>query len=533
MRDCSLNWDRRWLLIREYTSRVGAYDRREECPTEADLTSRSLSPHSIVLPPAYAQFTKLFDDVERLPWSVAKTVIDAELATKGKTMDEVFSEFSEVPIAAASVAQVHKARLRSTGEEVAVKVQRPSIRVQTYWDLLSFRILLQFYERIFQLPLSYFGGYISSQIERETHFQLELQNAQRIQKHISEDSSINQTVTVPKYLPEFTSDRLLVMEWIEGAVKMTDKAKIEAMGLSVKKVATDVCNAFAAMIFQYGFVQADGHAGNVLIRKHPDGTKGKAQVVLIDHGLYVELSEKFRKEYAQLWNAIFQVDTGTLEQITKDWGMGEGSSDMFASATLMKPWTSRKHKKAEGQEEDQSPAARKERHKARMTKQKEVLQNFLSRVELVPKELIFVGRSMRIVQANNQTLGSPANRINILARHAADALITTTSTPSLLSVFFPRHMRKAPESNGREHDGVSTTVGRRFHLWFSSRFAFLKFRTTLFLLDTAFHTSRLAHWMGLFFREPLYALGLTAVHKEGRGQGFEDDLEASMQQLAR
>ncbi|CAO1623579.1 unnamed protein product [Sympodiomycopsis kandeliae] len=473
----------------------------------------------------------MFDDVERMPWDEVRKVVETELREhKGATLEDVFSEFDQSPIAAASVAQVHKARLKSTGEVVAVKVQRPSIRVQAYWDLLSFRILLKFYEQIFNLPLSYFGGYTSNQIELETHFEVELKNAERIKRHIEADSSINKTVSVPQCFSEYSTDRILTMEFIEGACKMTDRRKIEEnMGLNITKVASDVCNVFAAMIFQYGFVQADGHAGNVLIRKHPNAKRnGDHQVVLIDHGLYVELSDKFRKEYAELWRAIFSIDMETLNRITTDWGMGAGSSEMFASATLMRPWSNphknRQNSSSEMPKEWQGLSEKeisKRKHQQRVQKQKEVINNFLVKVELVPKELIFVGRSMRIVQANNQALSSPVNRINILARHAADALITTTQ-PSLYRVLFP--------SQG------SQSFNTRLHEWTKSRIAFIKFRTTLFILDTAFFSSALVHWIKLFYRDPFYATGLRNQRRDGKDGsdgGFEDDLEKSMQTLAR
>lgn len=198
---------------------------------------QAVGANSLVLPPAYAKFTRMFDDVERMPWEVAKGVIEAELAQRGQTMDDVFSSFDQIPIAAASVAQVHRATLKSSGKQVAVKVQRPSIRPQAYWDLLCFRILLRFYERIFDLPLAYFGGYISKQIELETHFDAELKNCQRIKEHIAKDKTLAHNVTVPEVFPEVSSDRLLVMDFIQGACKLTDKQKIEEMGLSVRKVS--------------------------------------------------------------------------------------------------------------------------------------------------------------------------------------------------------------------------------------------------------------------------------------------------------
>lgn len=128
-----------------------------------------------ILPKPYHQLTKLFDNAERLAYEEVRKVLIAELGADPK---EVFAEFNQVPVAAASVAQVHKARLKPAkgspegmlGEEVAVKVQRPNIRKYAKWDLWSFRILLRLYESIFELPLAFSGQYISDQIEQETFF---------------------------------------------------------------------------------------------------------------------------------------------------------------------------------------------------------------------------------------------------------------------------------------------------------------------------------------------------------------------------
>ncbi len=135
-----------------------------------------------ILPKPYHQLTKLFDNAERLPYEEVRKVLIAELGADPK---EVFAEFDETPVAAASVAQVHKARLKpaegappgTLGPEVAVKVQRPNIRKYAKWDLWSFRIMLRLYEKIFELPLAFSGQYISDQIEQETFFEKELSNS--------------------------------------------------------------------------------------------------------------------------------------------------------------------------------------------------------------------------------------------------------------------------------------------------------------------------------------------------------------------
>lgn len=477
-----------------------------------------------ILPKPYHQLTKLFDNAERLPYEEVRKVLIAELGADPK---EVFAEFNEVPVAAASVAQVHKARLKpppgsapgTLGPEVAVKVQRPNIRKYAKWDLWSFRILLKLYERIFELPLSFSGQYISDQIEQETFFDRELANSLRAKKAIETDPEalVRRTCYVPQFYKELCTQRVLVMEWIGNTCRMTDREKLEEWGLSAKQVSQSVCEAFASQIFQHGFVQADGHPSNVLVRKHPNGKKGQHQVVLIDHGLYVELSEDFRRKYAQLWKAIFTLDLKTLDEITVGWGMGEGSSELFASATLLRPWNKPKSK----DEQNKQGAHARKTDLELQREMKEKLKSFLVHTELLPKELLFVGRSMRIIQANNQVLGSPVNRLNILAKHAAAALIANTETPSLYRVFRP--LRTTPSA------GMST-LGHRFAAWIKDRLDFVRFRTTLLVLDLAFIGSGASHWLRYFFRAPVSALMGKSDPNKG---GFEDDLEQSMRQMAR
>ena len=76
----------------------------------------------------------------------------------------------------------------------------------------------------------------------------------------------------------------------------------------------------SAMTFSWGFVHCDPHPGNILVRPHPT-KKGKPQVILIDHGLYIPLREKFREEYCQLWRSLFVLDVPKIEEIAKGWGI--------------------------------------------------------------------------------------------------------------------------------------------------------------------------------------------------------------------
>lgn len=127
--------------------------------------------------------------------------------------------------------------------------------------------------------------------------------------------------------------------------------------------------------------------------------------------------------------------------------------------------------------------------------------------------------------ANNQILHSPVNRLNILARHASSALVSTSPTPSLIRVFFPRQSQP------------SNSLSGRLVTWLRSRMAFLTFRTTLFVLDLAFVGSavvRSLHKASVIFVSSLKYGPFSKEVKRAASKtagGFEDDLEAGMRQL--
>jgi len=124
-----------------------------------------------ILPVAYQiRARRLFDSAPAVSFESVERVFKEDF--NGKHPSEVFAEFDMTPIASASIAQVHKARLKN-GDIVAVKIQKSMIREQMDWDLRAFRILLQVYERIFDLPLSWSSEYIEEHMRMETDFEIE------------------------------------------------------------------------------------------------------------------------------------------------------------------------------------------------------------------------------------------------------------------------------------------------------------------------------------------------------------------------
>jgi aarF domain-containing kinase len=156
-------------------------------------------------------------------------------------------------------------------------------------------------------------------------------------------------------------------------------------------------------------------------------------LAFVDHGLYVSLSPAFRSKYSQLWYAIFIQDLPTIRKICEGWGIGQ--AELFASATLLKPWKAptSKHETGLWKHSLESHSSTKEVEMMKLEERekleqqraletqrqlKDKLKTFLQDVELIPKELIFIGRTMRILQANNQATGtftSPNRQMVFLA----------------------------------------------------------------------------------------------------------------------
>ena len=332
------------------------------------------------------------------------------------------------------------------------------------------------------MPVAFISQYVSEQMRKEVNLKTEATNAERTARYLADEPRLRDRVVVPKVNWQFTGESVMTAECVllslfrpldaretvltclsiarsfVDACRLTDKDRIAAAGFSLKEVMDTATEAFSAMVFRWGWVRplspaargrsvlaesasslgqhaltrllsrsqvhSDPHPGNILVRAHPKHPS-KPQVVLIDHGLYVEMSEEFRHQYCLLWRSLFVGDVKSIEDIAVSWGIRRQNSDIFASLTLLRPHRLRKKPSTE----EQTPEERKSAAIARQEQQaglKDRIKTMLESEELIPRPLIFITRAMRMMQGNNQAVGSPSNRINILAHWAADGLALST-----------------------------------------------------------------------------------------------------------
>lgn len=384
---------------------------------------------------------------------------------------------------------------------------------------------------MFDIPFYSLVPFVSERLFLETDFENEANNSERMKALVASEPRLRGRVYIPKVYRELSSRRVMTAEWIEG-VRLWDKDAITrswrggwrqgtpgcqetpldapasplhsgrlstpnsqgiewikperdhwkgrsgrgGLGLSIKEVMTTMVDLFSAQMFLWGWLHCDPHPGNWFVRRLPSG---QSELVLIDHGLYVHMEPNFRHEYARLWKSLLAFDNATIAEIVNGWGVK--NADFFASATLLRPYT--------GGDKSTSRALEGLSKKERAKRQFEVQQamrkaarDMLGDETKWPRELIFISRNMRIVQANNQFLGSPVNRIKITGMWASRALVESPDLP----------LSEKIKNYGRH----------------------VVFRFVLLSTDVWFWVTKVKQWLGW-------------------SGGMEDELEAQMQHMAK
>ncbi len=243
------------------------------------------------------ELSSLHDQVPPRPFTEVAPVIQQAL---GRSPDQVFSEFDRTPIASASLAQVHRAVLRD-GREVAVKVQYPDIQAVVRADLAGLNLAKWALRRL--LPGLNIGEIIDDlriSIPQELDFVHESHNAERVERNFAGSAG----AVIPKICWEYTSQRVLVMQFIHG-IKITETEKLLAAGVDLKALCKLFLSIYFAQIMEHGFFNADPHPGNLLVLPEADGS---AAICLLDFGLVKELEPEFRVGSARLCKAILSFD---------------------------------------------------------------------------------------------------------------------------------------------------------------------------------------------------------------------------------
>jgi len=269
-----------------------------------------MSTRADLFPPEYIyEFKKLQDKVPPIPFGDIKGVIERELE---RPLNEIFAELDPESIAAASVGQVHMARL-FTGENVAVKVIRPGIDKKIREDIRIMYALAKRIEKTFEIGRVLGACNVVKEFERIIFRELDmLIEAGSIEKFAVNFQEVDE-IYIPKVYWGYTSRSVLVMEHIEGC-KMDEVDKIRAFGVDPKEIAMIGLRSFSRQLMKYGFFHADPHPGNTIVMQ--DG-----RVSLVDFGITGYLDEEMMRQIANLFLGYAEHDYDMVMDALQDAGL--------------------------------------------------------------------------------------------------------------------------------------------------------------------------------------------------------------------
>jgi predicted unusual protein kinase regulating ubiquinone biosynthesis (AarF/ABC1/UbiB family) len=278
---------------------------------------QALSTRADLLPLEYVRaLSKLQDQVPQFSASEAIAIIETELGSPLKTL---YRQFDPVPLAAASLGQVHRAQLHS-GEQVVIKVQRPGL--DQLFDL-DFRVLgqlVQWAQRWFptvkQYDLKSVHQEFGEILFREIDYIQEAMNADRFRHNFIDHDQI----VVPRVYPRYTTKRVLTMEYVPG-IKVNDRERLQAAGIDPKAINHLGICSYLKQLLQDGFFQADPHPGNMAVSA--DG-----KLIFYDFGMMAEVQSLNRDQMVQTFFAVLKKDTDQVVSTLTDMGLIESMSDM-------------------------------------------------------------------------------------------------------------------------------------------------------------------------------------------------------------
>lgn len=334
-----------------------------------------------LLPEEYVSTMKvLHSQAPRMELDDIYAVLKEEL---GHDVQSVFEEFDEKPLGTASLAQVHRVKIKDTGEEGALKVQHRYVKGHSFVDIYTMDFLVRVVNYAFpQFEFMWLADEMKKNLPLELNFLQEGRNAEKISNLLSHLPYLR----IPRIHWNLSTERVLFMEYVDGG-HIDDIDYMKANNIDVNSVSKYVSEIYAEMIFYNGYVHCDPHPGNVLVKKNK--INGRDEVILLDHGLYTQLTNDFRHNYAQFWNSILNADVEGIKNSADSLGVGQ-LYGLFACMATGRSWNS-----------IQKGIDKAEKNSA---ESKEIKENAARYIKEIADVLAFVNRQMILIFKTNDLL---------------------------------------------------------------------------------------------------------------------------------
>jgi ubiquinone biosynthesis protein len=344
-----------------------------------------------ILPSAYTRaFATLQDAVPATPWLEIRRAIAQEL---GRPPEAGFARIERLPIASASIAQVHRAWLRD-GRAVAVKVQYPDIAGIMATDLKVLQYIVRgVAEFVPGVQLQPIVDHLRETLPLELDFQREARAMTALRAALRHRDD----VLIPAVIPELSTRRLLVMEYVEG-VKITDRAGLERAGIDPSALARLINDVYAEQLFRLGWLHADPHPGNLLAQARAGAGP---RLVLLDHGLTVPLDPTLVAAISEMVSALLQGDFNRLSHALRSAGVRlDERLDVTTLLQLVGVLL--------GNEQEGASATR-------------VGQRLGKSIGHIPTNLILMGRALGLLDGVTKQLDSNLNVLEAISGYVAQA----------------------------------------------------------------------------------------------------------------
>lgn len=283
-----------------------------------------LSTRPDLIPPSFlAELSLLQNQVKPFNSERSREIIELAL---GKPIQKIFSEFTDNPVASASIAQVHRARLLENGHEVAVKVLRPKIAKVINKDIRLLKLVAWVVEKLFSDGKRLRPQEIITEFELTIRDELDFLQEAANSTELARLHKNDPRIVIPEVYYDYTTKDVIVMEWMNGT-PISDIAALKSQGIDLVKLSHYGVEIFYTQVFHYGFFHADMHPGNILCSK--DG-----KYIALDFGIVGCLSDEDKRYLAINILAFFNRDYKkvAITHVESGWAPEDTPIEQFENA---------------------------------------------------------------------------------------------------------------------------------------------------------------------------------------------------------
>lgn len=326
------------------------------------------------------QLAELQDQVPPFDSETAVAIVEKEL---GKPVDDIFEWFDRDPIAAASLGQVHRARLK--GQEVVVKVQRPGLKELFDIDLKNLRVIAEYLQKIDPKSDGAKRDWVSIYDEcstvlyQEIDYSKEAANAELFANNFRSMDYIK----VPKICWEYTTPQVLTMEYVPG-IKINRISALDQLGVDRQKLARYAVESYLEQILRHGFFHADPHPGNIAV----DDANG-GRLIFYDFGMMGSINPNIREGLLEVFYGVYEKDPNKVLQAMVQMGVLVPSSDMTAVRRTAQFFLNSFEERLEAQKKEKEMATSELGFKKPLTKEEKV-QKKKQRLAAIGEDLLSI-----------------------------------------------------------------------------------------------------------------------------------------------